>query len=127
MGNQFAIRPGKNNTLPPVGLGSHLDTQPAGGRYDGIAGVLTALEVLRTIADNNVETYAPLAVINWVSLAIHPLPLFGLPVQKSVLIVPAGGPDKRRRCTVPTGHAFERRVGRCVYQGVWVNFRGRGL
>jgi acetylornithine deacetylase/succinyl-diaminopimelate desuccinylase-like protein len=70
MGNQFAIRPGKNNKLPPVGLGSHLDTQPAGGRYDGIAGVLTGLEVLRTIHDNNVTTNTPLAVINWVSLTI---------------------------------------------------------
>ncbi|ORY65772.1 putative N-carbamoyl-L-amino acid hydrolase [Pseudomassariella vexata] len=65
MGNIFAIRPGQNNNLPPIGLGSHLDTQPTGGRYDGILGVISALEVLKTIHANNVTTYAPLAVVNW--------------------------------------------------------------
>ena len=65
MGNIFAIRPGKNNNLAPIGLGSHLDTQPAGGRYDGILGVNSGLEVLKVIHENNVETYAPLAVIDW--------------------------------------------------------------
>ncbi|KAI5122147.1 hypothetical protein M0805_000794 [Coniferiporia weirii] len=65
VGNIFATRPGKNNALPPIGMGSHLDTQPAGGKYDGIVGVLSALEALKTLHDNNVETYAPIAVINW--------------------------------------------------------------
>lgn len=65
MGNIFAIRPGENNNLPPIGLGSHLDTQPTGGRYDGILGVLCAMEVLRVIHEANVRTYAPLAVVNW--------------------------------------------------------------
>ncbi|KAF3012315.1 hypothetical protein E8E14_001918 [Neopestalotiopsis sp. 37M] len=65
MGNIFAIRPGTNNTLPPIGIGSHLDTQPTGGKYDGILGVLSGLEVLRTIHDNNITTYAPLAIIDW--------------------------------------------------------------
>lgn len=65
MGNIFAIRPGENNDLPPIGLGSHLDTQPTGGRYDGILGVLSAIEVLRVIHEANVTTYAPLAVVNW--------------------------------------------------------------
>ncbi|EXJ90139.1 hypothetical protein A1O3_03208 [Capronia epimyces CBS 606.96] len=65
MGNIFAIRPGQNNTLPPIALGSHLDTQPTGGRYDGILGVLCALEVLRVIHEANITTYAPLAIVNW--------------------------------------------------------------
>lgn len=65
MGNIFAVRPGENNDLPPIGLGSHLDTQPTGGRYDGILGVLSAIEVLRVIHEANVTTYAPLAVVNW--------------------------------------------------------------
>jgi len=65
MGNIFAIRPGENNDLPPIGLGSHLDTQPTGGRYDGILGVLCAMEVLRVVHEANVTTYAPLAVVNW--------------------------------------------------------------
>lgn len=65
VGNIFATRPGKNNDIPPIGLGSHLDTQPAGGKYDGIVGVLSALEVLKTLHENNVETYAPISVIDW--------------------------------------------------------------
>ncbi|KFA81545.1 hypothetical protein S40288_09050 [Stachybotrys chartarum IBT 40288] len=65
MGNIFAIRPGQNNDIPPIGIGSHLDTQPTGGKYDGILGVTCGIEVLKTIHDSNVTTYAPLAVINW--------------------------------------------------------------
>ncbi|KAH8892681.1 putative N-carbamoyl-L-amino acid hydrolase [Thozetella sp. PMI_491] len=65
MGNIFAIRSGQNNDLPPIGLGSHLDTQPTGGKYDGILGVISGLEVLKAVHTNNITTYAPLAVINW--------------------------------------------------------------
>jgi hydantoinase/carbamoylase family amidase len=65
MGNIFAIRPGQNNELPPIGLGSHLDTQPTGGKYDGILGVVSAMEVLQVIHTNNITTYAPLAIVNW--------------------------------------------------------------
>ncbi|KAI9737952.1 MAG: hypothetical protein M1834_009322 [Cirrosporium novae-zelandiae] len=65
MGNIFAIRPGINNDLAPVALGSHLDTQPTGGKYDGILGILCALEVLRVVHENNIKTYAPLAIVNW--------------------------------------------------------------
>lgn len=65
MGNIFAIRPGENNEIPPVAIGSHLDTQPTGGRYDGILGIVCGLEVLRCVHDNDIKTYAPLAVVNW--------------------------------------------------------------
>ncbi|KAF2092814.1 amidase [Rhizodiscina lignyota] len=65
MGNLFAIRPGRNNSMPPIGIGSHLDTQPAGGRYDGILGVQAGIEALKVLKENNYETYAPIAVINW--------------------------------------------------------------
>lgn len=65
MGNIFAVREGENNSLPPIGIGSHLDTQPRGGRYDGIAGVQAGLEILRTLSENNVKTYAPIAVVDW--------------------------------------------------------------
>lgn len=65
MGNQFAVRAGQNNSLPPIGIGSHLDTQPAGGRYDGILGVQAGLEIVRALNDQNYSTYAPLAVVNW--------------------------------------------------------------
>ena len=65
MGNIFAIRPGENNDIPPIGSGSHLDTQPAGGRYDGILGILCAMEVLRVVHEAHATTYAPLAIVNW--------------------------------------------------------------
>ena len=56
MGNIFGRRGGKNNDLPPVMSGSHIDSQPKGGRFDGILGVMGALEVMRTLHENNVET-----------------------------------------------------------------------
>ncbi|KAH8694053.1 hypothetical protein BGW36DRAFT_301520 [Talaromyces proteolyticus] len=65
MGNLFAIRPGQNNDLPPIGIGSHLDTQPAGGRYDGILGVQAGLEILKVLHENDWTTHAPIAIINW--------------------------------------------------------------
>jgi len=65
MGNIFARRPGVNNELPPVITGSHLDTQPTGGRFDGVYGVLAGLEVIRTLEDAGVETEAPVEVVVW--------------------------------------------------------------
>lgn len=65
MGSIFAVRPGKSNTAAPVMMGSHLDTQPTGGRYDGILGVTSALEVLRTLHENNYQTEGPVGLINW--------------------------------------------------------------
>ena len=59
MGNIFARRPGKDNSLPPVMTGSHIDTQPTGGKFDGNYGVLAGLEVIRTLNDFNYETDAP--------------------------------------------------------------------
>ncbi|KAJ4369873.1 hypothetical protein N0V83_005637 [Neocucurbitaria cava] len=65
MGNIFAIRPGTAKDRKPIAMGSHLDTQPAGGRYDGILGVQAALEVLRSLHYNKVETYCPVALVDW--------------------------------------------------------------
>ncbi|WP_191058084.1 M20 family metallo-hydrolase [Geminicoccus harenae] len=65
MGNMFARRPGKRDDLPPVVIGSHLDTQPTGGKFDGVAGVLCGLEVLRTLHDAGYETDHPVMVVNW--------------------------------------------------------------
>ena len=65
LGNMFARRPGKRDDLPPVTMGSHLDTQYAGGRFDGILGVLSGLEVIRTLNDAGIETLRPIEVINW--------------------------------------------------------------
>jgi N-carbamoyl-L-amino-acid hydrolase len=65
VGNMFARRTGTNDELPPVVMGSHLDTQFNGGRFDGIVGVLGALEVMRTLNDANVATRRPLEIAMW--------------------------------------------------------------
>ena len=65
MGNIFARRPGRNNDLPPIMTGSHLDTQPTGGKYDGVFGVLAGLEVMRTLHENNIVTEAPIEISVW--------------------------------------------------------------
>jgi len=65
MGNMFATRPGSDPDALPVYIGSHLDTQPTGGRYDGVLGVLGGLEVLRTLNDLNITTRHPIVLTNW--------------------------------------------------------------
>jgi len=65
IGNIFARRPGQDNTLPPVIAGSHLDTQPTGGKFDGIYGVLAGLEVIETLNDHNIKTLHPTEVVVW--------------------------------------------------------------
>jgi len=65
MGNMFARRRGEDQSLPPVVMGSHLDTQPTGGKFDGVLGVLGALEVMRSLNDLNIRTRHPIEVANW--------------------------------------------------------------
>ncbi|NHN84084.1 hydantoinase/carbamoylase family amidase [Acetobacter musti] len=65
MGNLFARRPGQDNALPPITMGSHLDTQPTGGKYDGILGVLGGLSVLRALHRSGYTTRHPIELINW--------------------------------------------------------------
>jgi beta-ureidopropionase / N-carbamoyl-L-amino-acid hydrolase len=65
MGAMFARRPGLKADMPPILLGSHLDTQPTGGKFDGVLGVLAAVEALRTLVEAGYETYAPIEVVNW--------------------------------------------------------------
>lgn len=65
MGNIFARRPGTDDSLPPIMTGSHLDTQPTGGRFDGIFGVMAGLEIIRTLNDADAHTTAPIEVVVW--------------------------------------------------------------
>ncbi|MCB1358097.1 MAG: Zn-dependent hydrolase [Maritimibacter sp.] len=65
MGNMFAERPGEDPDALPVYVGSHLDTQPTGGKYDGVLGVLGGLELVRTLNDLGVKTKHPIVVTNW--------------------------------------------------------------
>ncbi|MBT6416754.1 MAG: Zn-dependent hydrolase [Candidatus Puniceispirillum sp.] len=65
LGNMFARREGTDPTLLPVMIGSHLDTQPTGGKYDGVLGVLAGLEIIRTLNDTGIKTKHPIEVVNW--------------------------------------------------------------
>ncbi len=65
IGNIFAHRPGVDDSLPPVMTGSHLDTQPSGGKFDGAYGVLAGLEVVRRLNELGIKTQAPIEVAAW--------------------------------------------------------------
>ena len=65
MGNIFARREGTDPSLPPVMVGSHLDTQPTGGKFDGVLGVLSGLEILRSLNDLGIKTKHPIEVVDW--------------------------------------------------------------
>jgi len=65
MGNIFGRRAGRNNDLAPVMSGSHVDSQPKGGRFDGILGVMGPLEVLRTMHENGIVTERPVVMVDW--------------------------------------------------------------
>lgn len=66
MGNMFARQVGRlNSSTPMIAMGSHLDTQPRGGRYDGILGIMAALEALRTMKENEFRTNFDVGIVNW--------------------------------------------------------------
>jgi len=65
VGNMFARRAGADPSAAPVAMGSHLDSQPSGGKFDGAYGVMAGLEVLRTLNDAGIKTRAPLEVVSW--------------------------------------------------------------
>ncbi len=65
MGTMFARREGTEPDLPPVYVGSHLDTQPTGGKYDGVLGVLGGLEIIRSLNEREIKTRHPIVVVNW--------------------------------------------------------------
>jgi N-carbamoyl-L-amino-acid hydrolase len=65
LGNLFARRPGRRFDLDPIAIGSHLDSQPTGGKFDGILGVLAGLEVIRSLNEHGIETEHPIEIINW--------------------------------------------------------------
>lgn len=65
LGSMFFLREGFDNDLQPVVIGSHLDTQPTGGKYDGVLGVLAGLEIIRTLNDLDIKTKRPIMIVNW--------------------------------------------------------------
>lgn len=65
IGNMYARRQGRRNDLPPILIGSHLDSQPTGGRFDGAYGVLSGLEIVRSLNEHEIDTDHPIEVVNW--------------------------------------------------------------
>jgi N-carbamoyl-L-amino-acid hydrolase len=65
VGNMRCLRPGRDPSRLPVAIGSHLDTQPSGGKFDGVLGVLVGLEIMRALHEAGAETEAPLVLVNW--------------------------------------------------------------
>src|SRR5215217_995872 len=65
VGNMRCLRPGRDLNRAPVAIGSHLDTQPSGGKFDGPLGVLAGLEIMRALHEAGAETEAPLLLVNW--------------------------------------------------------------
>ena len=115
VGNIFARRSGKNDELPPVMTGSHLDTQPLGGRFDGVYGVLAGLEVVRTLNDQGVQTLHPLDIVVWTdeegcrftTKTMGSAVFAGLISQREVL----DGID-------PSGNSFGDELSRIGYAGI---------
>jgi N-carbamoyl-L-amino-acid hydrolase len=87
IGNLFAARPGSDPDRPAVLVGSHLDTQPSGGKFDGAYGTLAALEIVRTLNDHGIDTRAPVVAVSWVNEegARFPLPCTGSAVFAGAL------------------------------------------
>ena len=65
LGSMFFMRDGSQNDLLPVVIGSHLDTQPTGGKYDGVLGVLAGVEIIKTLNDLDIKTKRPIMLVNW--------------------------------------------------------------
>lgn len=123
VGNLFAQRSGTAHDRPAVLVGSHLDTQPNGGKFDGAYGTLAALEIVRTLNDHGIETLAPVVVVSWTNEegARFPLPCTGSAVFAGTLAVeeaiaqravdgPSFGDELRRLDLVGPEPAGSRRV-----------------
>lgn len=114
MGNMFARRPGKNNDLAPVMAGSHLDTQPTGGRFDGILGVLGALEAVQTLNDLDIRTERPIEIVNWTN---EEGARFGPPMMGSAVVAGVIDEAAAYATTDPDGVAVEDALTAIGYQG----------
>jgi N-carbamoyl-L-amino-acid hydrolase len=114
VGNMFARRPGKNPALAPIAMGSHLDTQPTGGKFDGTLGVLGALEALRTLHETGYETNAPIEVVNWTN---EEGARFAPAMLASGVFAGVFTPDYAHSRTDRDGKAFGDELARIGYKG----------
>jgi beta-ureidopropionase / N-carbamoyl-L-amino-acid hydrolase len=113
-GNMGLLRPGRDQSRKPVAFGSHLDTQPTGGKFDGVLGVLAGLEILRALHEAGVETEAPLMLVNFTNEegARFSPPMMGS--GAALGIFPAA---QVLETTDPTGASFGAELARIGWQG----------
>ncbi|MCJ2066255.1 Zn-dependent hydrolase [Methylobacterium sp. J-088] len=114
IGNMIFRRPGRNPDLKPVAVGSHLDTQPTGGKFDGPLGVLAGLEIMRALQEAGIETEAPLLLINWCNEegSRFPPPMSGSGVAMGIV------PEAEVLATRDlSGHGFGDELRRIGWQG----------
>jgi beta-ureidopropionase / N-carbamoyl-L-amino-acid hydrolase len=114
VGNMFARRPGKNPALAPIAMGSHLDTQPTGGKFDGVLGVLGALEAMRTLHDLGYETNAPIEIVNWTN---EEGSRFAPAMLASGVFAGVFTADYANACTDRDGNSFGEELQRIGYKG----------
>ena len=114
MGAMFARRPGQRSDIPPIAMGSHLDTQPTGGKFDGALGVLAALEAMRTLHRAGYETFAPIEVINWTN---EEGARFAPPMIASGVFVGAYSRDWACARTDRAGETFGEALAKIGYRG----------
>jgi N-carbamoyl-L-amino-acid hydrolase len=113
-GNMFARRPGTDPDADPIMVGSHLDSQPYGGIYDGALGVIAALELLRTLDDEGIETAHPIEIVNWTN---EEGSRFQPAMQGSGVWAGAHDIDEEYAKTDENGAVFEEELERIGYKG----------
>jgi len=114
IGNIYARRPGLNPDLPAVATGSHLDTQPHGGKFDGIYGVLAGLEVVRSLNDADISTRAPVDVIVWTN---EEGARFGPPLTGSSVFAGKFSSDEIHQVRTHDGARVKDELQRIAYLG----------
>ncbi|WP_010530051.1 M20 family metallo-hydrolase [Lentibacillus jeotgali] len=114
LGNIYGRRDGKNKNAGAVMIGSHLDTQPKGGRFDGILGVLSALEIIRTLNDYNVETERPIEIVNFTA---EEGGRFGVPMVSSGVLTENLTKDLVYSLKDKEGITFEQSLEEIGYKG----------
>src|SRR5258708_39996955 len=103
VGSMFARRPGRREGLAPLAMGSHLDTQPTGGKFDGGLGVLAALEAVRTLQELGYETNAPIEILNWTH---EEGSRFAPAMLRSGVFAGAFSVDYANACQDPNGNTY---------------------
>ncbi len=114
MGNMFALRAGSEPSLAPIAIGSHLDTQPTGGKYDGVLGVLTGLEIVRSMNEQNITTRRPIVIINWTN---EEGARFAPPMLSSGVFAGVYTKDWAKRRIDFDGHSFGEELQRIGFNG----------